>query len=141
MSAKVYIVTTGEYSDYRVIAAYSTREGADRCVAAAMGSEVEEYDLDPFATELRDGWLMWEVRMTRNGHVTSARPVGGVPTVKWSLNFDVENRMYTSVIAKDREHAVKVATERRAQFIAMSGREWPTWERGRQFPPAWAPSE
>jgi hypothetical protein len=138
-ATKVYIVTAGDYSDYRVIAAYSTREDADRCVAAAMGERVEEYNLDPFAPELRDGWRNWEVRMTRNGHVTSVNQVGGTPTTEWSINFDVENRMYTNVMAPDRERAIKVAAERRAQFIATSGRDWPTWEHGKRFPPPWSP--
>jgi hypothetical protein len=48
----VYVVTKGEYSDYRIVACFSNREAADECVAIltkgqryGVDAQVEEYEL------------------------------------------------------------------------------------------------
>lgn len=76
MDAKVWLVTQGEYSDYRVLGAFSTQEKAEAYVAAhnetasrtcsadgtvrlGYGSEcsVEEYPLDAPAPEQPSAWV------------------------------------------------------------------------------------
>lgn len=47
---KIYLVTTGEYSDYRVEGAFSTKEKAEKLIAKfkkyKTESYIEEYELD-----------------------------------------------------------------------------------------------
>ncbi len=49
---KIYIVTTGEYSDYQIVACFSSKEKAEKYSAVKNDSErwspyyVEEYDVD-----------------------------------------------------------------------------------------------
>ena len=47
--SKVYVVTSGEYSDYGIDSIYSTREAAEKCCAAWGGYDdkpmIEEYEL------------------------------------------------------------------------------------------------
>lgn len=48
---KVYIVTSGEYSDYGIRAAFDNREAAEAFCALGNGDYVEEYDLLQKAAE------------------------------------------------------------------------------------------
>lgn len=49
---KIYIVTTGEYSDYQIVACFSSKEKAEKYSAVKNASErwspyyIEEYDVD-----------------------------------------------------------------------------------------------
>lgn len=58
--SKVYIVTEGEYSDYHIEAVFSTRENAEKFIAARdtayyLGDyEIEELDLDETQVETED---------------------------------------------------------------------------------------
>ena len=63
----VYLVTQGEYSDYHVVAAFSTHEKAAK-VAAAINGEVEEEPLDPDLAPR----IVTKVVMRRNGEVICA---------------------------------------------------------------------
>lgn len=47
MEKKIYIVTAGEYSDYHIEAAFSTKKKANEYVQQhGMRCDIEEYDLD-----------------------------------------------------------------------------------------------
>lgn len=58
----VYIVTNGEYSDYQIVAAFSTRENAEKFIACRMpengyfdGSyQINEFTLDETQVETED---------------------------------------------------------------------------------------
>lgn len=43
---KVYVVTSGEYSDYKIEAIFSTKEKAEECSLWTPRSEIEEYEVD-----------------------------------------------------------------------------------------------
>ncbi len=62
----VYLVTTGEYSDYRVVGVY-TNEALAETAAGTMGAtadaEVKEMPLNPAADELNHGLGLWDVTM------------------------------------------------------------------------------
>lgn len=54
---KVYVVTTGEYSDYTIRGIFSTKEGAEKAIAAmevyppaycSSVNPIEEYELDEY---------------------------------------------------------------------------------------------
>ena len=51
MMTTVWVIETGEYSDYRVEGVFSTKERAE-AVNAKVGGEVSEWPLDPAFNEL-----------------------------------------------------------------------------------------
>lgn len=106
MGSKVYVVTQGEYSDYRIIGLFSSKDKADQLIASYPPScysgqpRVEEYELDKVG--IPKGERLFRVSICVEGGV---------------------GRMETYVWAKDKQHAAKIANERRVQTIANS-----TWE-------------
>jgi len=45
MSSKVYVVTSGEYSDYHIVAVYQSRKLAEQCAKLGREAEVEEWPI------------------------------------------------------------------------------------------------
>lgn len=128
---KVYIVTSGSYSEYRMEAVYSTREAAEQHVALLNAPEtcivdnptIEEYEVDEFADHVAQGFLLWHVRMGRDGsgfaHLTSELDRLG----QHSFDFPPRPQMEYVCWARDEQHAIKIANEHRAQLIALG--QWP----------------
>ena len=116
----IYIVTSGYYSDYDILAAFSTREKADEYVDCHGGSEirVEEYPIDP-PIERKERW--WEVGITYeskqliyccadDGEMTQFLPTcGTVQGVKKPWKDGVYLRFLLRSDSRDR--AIKVAGE------------------------------
>jgi hypothetical protein len=151
--AKVYVVTSGSYSDYGIASVFDSRELAEAMVRGREDYRVEEYTLNPGQAEYHAGRTLWQVEMLRDGNV---------PKPPLDLGFaweDVEEdsvQMLTQwvgfeliaigvalqarVWASTPEQAVKATNERRAQWIAdgrwdhreseLMSREW-----------KWAPGE
>lgn len=124
----IWLVTAGDYSDYRVVSAHSTEAGAKQAMDAINegpewpSTEILELVLDPPA---RRKAHVTGVMMTREG------AVGGVWT---DFTFDTpedyrphpdsvsgrEGRGFFFVRTQDKKRAIKVANERRAQLIAAN---------------------
>ena len=124
---RVYLVTKGSYSDYHIIAAFSDNLVAEVC-AKDVSDEwdegtVEEYEINSTAPRMP----LWDISMYRKtGSVISAKDRG-----KWGVKYDNvvhhgfkgmwnDGKMvsYRDIRARDLEHAVKIANERRVQEIA-----------------------
>lgn len=129
--AKVYAVSSGCYSDYRVVAVFSTRELAELFIAKHTGNwsewnDVEEYELDSGVEQLRAGFARWFVQMREDGSGTrsdtcseffmDAEPddalraptAHSVPGLRWFNWYGW---------AKDADHAVKIANEHRIRLL------------------------
>lgn len=127
--ATIYLVTDGEYSDYRVLGVYSTEEKAEAARNLWVAENaIEEYELDAMS-ETPPGLFPFEVSMDAQGNTKNTRRV----SVEF---FKPENRPYGDdvhvdfrVWATDQEHAIKIANEHRTQLIAMN--QWtasyPVW--------------
>lgn len=129
---KVFIVTTGEYSDYHICEVFTTREAAESFLPKAGGiePEIEEYEADAVDTfEERDSWNA-SVDM-EDGKITRACKAGkdlvrssdrGASEV---YNDDWIGRpvyaMSTSYVSK--EHAIKLAVEARQKWLREKGVE------------------
>ena len=133
-STNIYLVTIGDYSDYRVVAAYSSKEKAQAYIDAATGPDgariswpqdysIETYPIDPphlFGFQIH-------LTMARNGIVTYS----GTPAwtedpktyvIPQSWGDDPNLRRFT-VATDSAERAVIIANDMRAQMIARG--EWP----------------
>jgi hypothetical protein len=128
-STTVYVVTVGEYSDYRVVGVCSTRETAARL------KELHNSDNDVLALELDEfpdtppGLLRWLVTMRENGDVPEPpwrRGISGgdfldsaSASIHWPGGYVC---VKFAVWARDGDHAVKIAGERRRELMASG--EW-----------------
>jgi hypothetical protein len=132
----VYVITSGEYSDYHIVAVCSNEEKADTlCDALNKNLDsssnrvmVEEYEIDEVADRVQQGFLPWRVVMERDGSSRVFRT--GVPTDNFHDLKIRHNRPSNTywleglVWAKDSEHAVKIANEKRSALIASN--QWET---------------
>lgn len=126
----VYLVTSGDYSDYRVEAVFFERAEADLFVA--WGGEPGTYDAWTveewrvgFPAAYRPGTRPWRVIMARNA-ASRVAPSAGMEESEGPITAWARGRPFRAwtweVFARDAQHAVKIANERRAWLIATG--EW-----------------
>lgn len=129
----VYVVTTGSYSDYGIVAIFSTRETAEMLIRNCPEgtypayNDIEEYELDKFEEQIKQGKQQWWVRMRENGTVDTVQEES--PPI--DIGVQVFNTSHDGVMmivttwADNKEHAIKIANERRSALIASN-----QWEAG-----------
>lgn len=139
MATQIWLITEGEYSEYCVVAAFSTK---DRALSFAdswkpylsasyrESPQVEEFPLDPENLNAPPGTKLYSVRMNREGEADAMeddffdidygrRHLGG----RLCRGKKPEDTiLLVFCFAKSEEHAIKIANEKRAQLIA--GNEW-----------------
>ena len=122
---KVFLVTRGDYSDYRVCAVFSDEKLAQKYIDSFNLTydefKIEEYELDIYKNELRENYKPFFLRMTKEGNCTEIRiqkESYSFEDGKIDIGFDKDKNMYISIFAKDEKHAIKIANEKRAQLIA-----------------------
>ena len=123
---KVYLATSGEYSDYRVQHVFARREDAE---AYELATGVEEYELQGGPVEVRVWHILWwnaeQPDAERDGsrlgnpwELTDSRDFDGNPrraAHDWGRRF---GERVLRVQGWDRERVLKVYSEQRAQYIA-----------------------
>jgi hypothetical protein len=124
---KMYLVSSGQYSDYSVLGIYSTKEKADEAVAIyAADNDIEEWDVDDLPPH-PPGEFRWSITMLDNGDVASISnyPAGltYAPLESYRPFWPSQkNRRVLILWARDKEHAVKIASEKRREMIVND--EW-----------------
>lgn len=122
---KVYIVNYGCDSEREVIAVFSSPKNADEYAEKFSDCHVEEYEIDtPENLDLLEekrGLKYFKVVMKRNGEVAIGY---GLTYPRQGSEYGLyENRiLYSNSWARDEQHAIKIANERRAMLIANG--EW-----------------
>lgn len=116
---KVYVATSGSYSDYRIEAVFAREEDARDF---ELGEHFEEYEVHEGPLEVRDWWtLRWFPRADSSRDpipYSSPRAFDGHPNYachEW--NKDAGHPMLV-VSGWDRDRVMKVFSEQRAQWIA-----------------------
>lgn len=120
MPTTVYVVTRGSYSDYGIVGIYSTRELAQAFMNASKPvnyddyNDIEEYELDQFKSKIEQGLICYWTVMQRDGSNATAK--------RWHVHNDFRyyppsNQFSGTVWAKDEEHAIKIANERRIAYL------------------------
>ena len=127
---KVYIVTSGEYSDYHIDAVFSTRKKAEEYVDA-HGSDyrVEEYPVDDAGVKKNES--IWLVSVSwKTGEVISANPedfdeyyADKEGTVQYQRGFD--NHLDFVLKSDSMARAKKVVSERFMQVKALHKVKFP----------------
>lgn len=121
---KLFVVTSGEYSDRKITGIYSSKDKAELAQKLfATENEIEEWELDSMPMS-PPGMLLFKVRMEKNGTVRDCYAVdSSVKWDQWSPAIEVPAVDFV-VWARDNTHAIKVANEKRTQLIASG--EWTT---------------
>lgn len=122
---KAYLVTSGEYSDYRVRGVFTSRENAERFMDASreqIGSqfnEIEEYTIDLSDAPLRAGLVPFSVQMRRDGNDASVVRVdadtiadNGRLADIWIARERVPG-FRINLWARGEHHAIKIANDKR----------------------------
>ena len=121
---KVYVVTSGEFSDYRIRAICSTKEIAETAkLSYHEFNEVEEMELDDFPDETSRGLKLLQIIMKRDGETIYC--IQHDPTdvrdgyIKLGSTTKLKNGALENVLwAKNEVHAIKITNELRARLIA-----------------------
>lgn len=140
-----FVVTDGDYSDYHVVAVFDDRGAAERFVATNSLQftqwwqntqyRIEEYALNAVTPQVPAGYSGWYVKMLHDGSLADDKydPVGAyqpfvvsdkgevaLAGLRWHvLNLDNERTcLYVTCLARDQQHAIKIANEKRAELIA-----------------------
>ena len=132
---KIYIVTSGSYSDYQINAVFSSRAKAKKFIDTIRSLDeirIEEWPVNKYDVligKFNTGKLsIYMVSMFKNGNIekiekeeiTSYRIEN---SLEGNYNFWTENRIGMWVIAKNKRHAIKIVNEKRVQLIATN--KWP----------------
>lgn len=137
----IYAVNSGDYSDYRVDALFSSKKLAEEHMASIPDNsynEIEEFQLDPPIVDLlKRGYSVWNVHMLKNG---DTERVERTNNEKWNITDvpthniwertkarayqgkDIQDILTSMVWAKTEKAAVKIVNEKRVQMIANG--EW-----------------
>lgn len=132
-----YIVTSGEYSDYKIRGVFDSDKARADIYAEKICGRVEEYEVNLEQQTIPEEWA-WVVRMKRDGTCKVSREdmeereeeIRGDKTgyrndrdAFISTRYDGTSDMYADVYAKDEAGAAKIANEYRTQAIALG--IWP----------------
>ena len=112
----IYVVTDGYYSDYQIKGVFDDETLAEQFRLHFGYHSVEEYVLNLSAPQLRAGLQVYEVRMAHDGTVQYVKRCSDPPNNTVEFWGD-DSCMHTEMWAKDEQHAVKIANERRAQVL------------------------
>lgn len=119
---KVYLVTEGTYSDYRVTAVFSSKEKAEEYMETFPShyyNNLKEYELDPNAVELhKEGYSNWYVRMDGFGNTATVYDEPTSNQATYESVFRTKKWFVIRCIARSEEHAIKIANERRIALLA-----------------------
>lgn len=123
---KVYVITSGEYSDYRICAVTLDKEKAEKLRKRCdhfdyTGAQIEEYD-----TEESESLLIgnsFRVCFDKSGNVEmiakNELTCYTLEMCKEKPSFNaIDNLLTVYVMANSAEDAIKIAAERRAKYLS-----------------------
>lgn len=127
MEKKIYIVTSGEYSEYEINAVFTTKEKAvDYVEQHGTYYDIEEYDLDEEVEKKSQLWSI--VFCIENGKLDEASPIRYKENDKVDTCYVEERlgggKMFYIIFIVDADsmnRAVKIASER---FAAVKSNEY-----------------
>lgn len=122
-TTKVYVLQNGEYSDAHVVGVYSTKEKAD--IATKVYDDcpfIDEFEIDVGVEAIQQGMRIYDVSIgLQSGDVNRASQCSYLSAVTAEeLRGEVvyTDPMVVYCWARNVEHAVKIAADRRRVFLA-----------------------
>ena len=125
--ATCYAITEGEYSDYRVLAVFSTKELAEKELPnysiVRYPAKIEEFPFDPEVPTPPPGMAGFCCGTRMSGDVfASARTPHEMATYEnvGTVTTGLSKKDYRILLwARDKEHAIKIAAEKFARQKAI----------------------
>ena len=120
-----YVVTSGEYSDYRVDGVFSDKEKADSFVTKAEDRTIEQYNIDDEEQLREENWYRIDVHMctsskVKNVFVNDLRKSGEYfDAVRFILREDADDYFSFFLKALNRDKAKAIALERFHALLAV----------------------
>jgi hypothetical protein len=123
---KIWLCADGSCSDYRVTAVFTDGERAKEISKArAWQQDPVEIEVDPVQpSEIDQGLQNWYVVLKSNGDFVEAyitsddRPQSDRTAPRFMSGREVCEARLFFMWARDREHAIKIANERRIAWLA-----------------------
>lgn len=124
----VYVITKGCYSDYGICAVTLDKEVAERLRVLHTDrwddAMIEEYDTDAYDKHLKIG-LPWEVSFNEDGSIRWSErksvdyyKLGCVEKHYRDVIDGYVHKLSVTVLAETKEAAIKIAAEKRAEYLA-----------------------
>lgn len=128
----IYIVTSGDYSEYRIDAVFSTEELARQYINRRKEEEISWYDgsIEPWDIDSSDPeWLegkysIWHIGI--NYSTADILWISKDASGEWDTqisHYPEMKRITMFVTAKTEEEAAKIAMEKRTAFLLKEGIE------------------
>lgn len=120
-----WAIVSGEYSDYKVHAIFSTEEQAHEQMDLWGGDEVQEFPFDDFLPKPPEGMKAWKVlRVLRDRNEEALVCISSTAEDirKYGNKVNNDNFIWshrTCLWARDEQHAIKIASERFFQYDAQ----------------------
>lgn len=119
---KVYVITEGAYSDYHICAVAATKEIAEKLRKiysdkySWADARIEEYDLNETRDDVR---VFYDVTFEDDRVSACFNEYGEKESIQfYKGNKSQSDRLIVCVRARDEDHAVKIAQDRRAEYLA-----------------------
>ena len=111
---KVYLLSTGSYSDERTHSIWSDKAKAEEVNSILDDNNgVQEWELD---TVPEEDEINWKFTFSQSGELTDTK----LKSYGWDEIEEEDDSLAVSLCIKgfDREKAFKIATDRRAEYLA-----------------------
>lgn len=118
MGQRVWIVTSGYYSDTKIMGVYSSLELAKAAAALYEEGDVDVEDgfiVDDNAAIVRTGMARWEVSIAER--VQQFHRMGPA-TGEAASTREINDAIVIYCDARDAEHAGKIASDERARYLS-----------------------
>lgn len=119
----IYVITSGEYSDYHICAVATTESRAEELRKMYSNNysqaEIEEYEENVPS----DSWYhpvsiqYWEFLFDEKGNKRYVRQYWDEPNLPLKIYGTSQIRI-NNIIADDESHAFKIACDKRAEYLA-----------------------
>lgn len=126
-----YVVTSGEYSDYRVDGVFSDKEKADSFVLKAEDRTIEQYNIDDEKQLLEENWYGINVFISKSSKVknVSVKDLSKYnkyfDAVRFTLRKDADDYFSFYLKALNRDKAKAIALERFHALLAVESSHFP----------------
>lgn len=147
--SRVFVVTSGEYSDYSIEGVFSTVSLANEFISMIEGNgrnylRIENFDLDKPLTQLKRGLHSYVVLMDKDGTVQRVykATVPSARTPFYTLRPLIGDEKYILdcyVWARSDEHAVKQTNDCRARIVAED--VWIEWSDDVNYASDWVEAD
>lgn len=122
MEKKIYVITSGEYSDYHIVAIYTTRELAEEFIQSnGNGYTIEEYDIDePISKEKKLWFIVFNIKSgeLESATTTDYKVEENKDTCFYCDKYMKVAHMHMFVESETMDKAKKIACERFASIKA-----------------------